>query len=82
MTRFITVEQTLHRVGLSRTELYRLIGKGAFPKQVPIGAYKVAFVEAEVDGWISDRLKARDIDEGRSRRLERSIRATAAKSTS
>tara|TARA_B110000211_G_scaffold222196_1_gene270602 strand:- start:588 stop:701 length:114 start_codon:yes stop_codon:yes gene_type:complete len=34
--------------------------KGTFPKQVPLGAKSVAWLESEVDDWIMERLGERD----------------------
>ena len=62
MARLITLEETLKRVSCSKTYLYKLISKGEFPKQVPVGVYKIAFVESEVDDWIKQKLQARAND--------------------
>lgn len=69
--RFITLEEVLDRVCISRTHLYRLINGGQFPKQVPLGPYKIAFLESEVEDWITARLKARDMGEGEDLRRQR-----------
>lgn len=36
------------------------MAKGTFPKQVPLGAKSVAWLESEVDDWIMERLGNRD----------------------
>lgn len=71
--RFITVEEVIDRVCISRTYLYRLINNGKFPKQIPLGPYKVAFLESEVEKWIEDRLSAREQGEGVEQRRERAL---------
>ncbi len=73
--RFITVEEVIDRVSISRTHLYRLIKDGNFPKQVPIGQYKVAFLESEIEDWISSRLEARENGEGVKIRQDRAKRS-------
>lgn len=68
--RFITMEQVRGRVALSKTEIYRKIKAGMFPKPVPLGTRKVAFVESEVTAWVEDRLKARAAGEGAAERSQ------------
>lgn len=48
------------RTGLSRSEIYRRIAAGTFPRPVSLGARAVAFNAAEVDSWIAARIAARD----------------------
>lgn len=73
--RLIPAVVVLDRVCMSRTQLYRLINAGEFPKPVPIGRQRVAFVEAEVAAWIENRLRLRDEGVGAETRRQRAIRA-------
>jgi prophage regulatory protein len=50
----------MHRTGLTCTQVYDGQDAGTFPRSVTIGARAVAWVEAEVDAWIAERIKARD----------------------
>ena len=68
--RFLTMAQVRERVTLSKTEIYRKIKAGSFPKPVPLGPRKVAFVEGEVTAWIEARLRARDAGEGVAERAQ------------
>ena len=77
--RFLTMEDVRRRVALSKTEIYRKINAGAFPRPVPLGTQKVAFVESEVAAWMEARLRARDDREGVDRRAEQGRRAVAAR---
>ena len=45
------------RVPYSRAHLYRLEDKGEFPKRKRIGANRVAWVRAEIEQWLADRLE-------------------------
>lgn len=45
------------RTGLPRSTLYRRISEGSFPPPVSIGMRSVAWIEAEVDGWINERIE-------------------------
>ena len=45
------------RVPYSRAHLYRLEDQGEFPKRKRIGANRVAWVRAEIERWLADRLE-------------------------
>lgn len=53
-------KQVQERIGLSRSELYRLISLGRFPRSVPLGERVRAWDADEVDAWIQERIAARD----------------------
>lgn len=53
----ITTAETVARVTLSRSELYRRIDSGTFPSPVRLGPKRIAFVEREVDAWIASRIE-------------------------
>ncbi|MNJ70400.1 Prophage CP4-57 regulatory protein (AlpA) [compost metagenome] len=42
--------------GLSCTEIYRRIAADNFPKQIMLGPKCVVWVEAEIYGWMNDRI--------------------------
>lgn len=45
------------RVPYSRAHLYRLEDRGEFPKRKRIGANRVAWVRAEIERWLADRME-------------------------
>lgn len=45
--------------GLRRSTIYKYIADGAFPKAVPLGGGRVAWLEHEIQEWISGRVLAR-----------------------
>ena len=45
------------RVPYSRAHLYRLEDQGEFPKRKRIGANRVAWVRAEIEQWLADRME-------------------------
>ena len=59
MQRFLSMRRVLDITSLSRTQIYRLQAAGSFPKSVPLGTSRVAFVESEVEEWIADRIAER-----------------------
>lgn len=45
---------------LSRSQLWRKARAGSFPRPVKIGDNRTAYVEAEIDRWIAERIAERD----------------------
>ena len=52
--------QVQERVNLSRSELYRLMGAGRFPRSVPLGERARAWDADEIEAWVLARIAARD----------------------
>ena len=47
------------RTGLSRSTIYLRLAEGSFPRPVSLGARSIGFVEAEIDAWVDERIRAR-----------------------
>ncbi len=47
-------------INYSKPHLWRLEKAGKFPKRVPIGAARYAYVEAEIDAYVESLIAARD----------------------
>lgn len=47
------------RTGLSRSTLYAYMREGRFPSSVTISTRCVAWVESEIEQWISERIASR-----------------------
>ncbi len=52
----ISVNEAAKLTSLSRTSIFKLRSQGKFPKAVPLGEKRVAFVRAEVAAWIEARI--------------------------
>ena len=52
--------EVVRRVGLSRTQVWRLEQAGDFPKRISLGSKSVGWIESEIDGWIKARAAERD----------------------
>ena len=52
-------KQVQERIGLSRSELYRLIALGRFPRPVPLGERVRAWDADEIEAWIAARIAER-----------------------
>jgi prophage regulatory protein len=57
--RFIRLKEVMKKTGLSRATVYRFVGMGTFPSSCSIGDRAVAWVEADVDLWIEQKIAAR-----------------------
>ena len=55
----IRLEQVKARTCLGRSTLYAYMREGRFPQPIAISDRCVAWIEAEVDAWIAERIAAR-----------------------
>lgn len=58
--RLLRRREVEQKTGKSRAAIYADIRAGTFPQPMPIGLNSVAWLEAEVDQWIADRLAERN----------------------
>ncbi|MGP8474285.1 helix-turn-helix transcriptional regulator [Burkholderia sp. PR2] len=42
-------------VGLSKSEIYRRIQAGTFPKPIPLGTRAVGWLESDIQSWINSQ---------------------------
>ena len=54
--KLLRLKQVVLKVGLSRSQIYKLIAKGSFPEQIKIGPKISAWPEHVIDQWISHQL--------------------------
>ena len=57
---FLRLPEMLRRVPYSEAHIWRLEKAGKFPRRVRIGANRIAWVESEVNNWVSSKLQERD----------------------
>ena len=57
--RLISIKEVMHKTSLARSTIYKYLTEEAFPKSVPLGANKVAWLESEIDEWIEGKLAQR-----------------------
>ena len=56
--RLIRKPEALRRTGYSNTRLFHAVKDGSFPQPVKIGSRAIAFVESEVDEFITAMIAA------------------------
>lgn len=52
--------------GLSRSTIYLLIQRGAFPKPIPLVGRTVAWLQSDVDSWVQERIREAKAKDGRA----------------
>ena len=55
--RLLRLKQVVLKVGLSRSQIYKLIAKGLFPEQTKIGPKISVWPEHIIDQWISRQIE-------------------------
>ncbi len=58
-TRLMSPKEASQATTISRTLLAAMAKEGQFPKPVQIGIKRIAYVRAEVEAWINERIAAR-----------------------
>jgi prophage regulatory protein len=58
--RVLRRKQVQDRVALSRSSIYDGVNAGTFPKPINLGPHSVAWIEAEIEQWLLDRVAKRD----------------------
>lgn len=57
--RFLSLAQVCEMTSLSRTQINNYRNDGRFPKAVPLGMKRLAFVKSEVLDWMRQRVADR-----------------------
>lgn len=58
--RILRLKEVLQKTGLGKTNLYKKISLGEFPKSLPLGDRNVGWLESEIDAWILACISKRD----------------------
>lgn len=58
--RLIRLNHVTLATGLRKSTIYKYIAAGTFPKPVPLGGGRVAWVEQEIQDWITKCIQARE----------------------
>jgi prophage regulatory protein len=57
--RLIKLKEVMHITSLARSTIYKYVKDGEFPKSVSLGEKAVAWIESEVQEWVSSRVRNR-----------------------
>jgi prophage regulatory protein len=58
--RFLRLPEVITRVGLSRSQVYRLMERGAFPKSIKLSSATAAWTASSINIWITERIQAHE----------------------
>ena len=59
----IRLRDVMKITGFGRSQIYKLINIGEFPKQIQISPGSVAWLESELETWMEERIRlSRDDD--------------------
>ncbi len=56
-TKVLRLPKVLEKIGISRSQLYRLISQGDFPKQYHLSTRTAVWDEAEIDLWLLQKMQ-------------------------
>ena len=54
--RMLRLPDVIQKTGLSRSQIYRLVGTGTFPRQIQLGERVSAWIEVEIEQWLQERI--------------------------
>ena len=58
---FLSTEEVLALIPLSRSQIWRLEQAGQFPRRIKIAARRVGWLQSEIEGWILARAADRTV---------------------
>ena len=56
--RLIRRKEVQAKTGLGASSIYAMMQQGTFPKAINISERRVAWIESDIDKWISERIKS------------------------
>ena len=60
--RLLRLPEVMAKTGLKRSQVYREMKSGKFPKSCKIGPASTAWLESEIDDWIVAKLSTRELN--------------------
>lgn len=77
--RFLTRRDVEAKTSLSKTEIYRRVGAGTFPRPVSLGLNRVAWRESEIETWIEAVVQNSTLQCSNDARHRRAVEARKAR---
>jgi prophage regulatory protein len=56
----MSVAEVARYTTFSRTQIFKLRAQGLFPRAIPLGEKRIAFLRSEIEAWLRERIQARD----------------------
>ncbi len=57
--KFLRIKEVQRFSGLSRSQIYALVAKGKFPRQIKLSEKASAWLLSELEAWMSERIGGR-----------------------
>lgn len=57
-SRLIRIPEVQHRTGYAKSSIYRMVNADEFPAPIKIGARASAWLESEIEDWITAKVCA------------------------
>lgn len=57
-TNMLRINAVCQRTGLSKSQVHRMVSESGFPQPVRLSKRAVAYVAAEVENWLQERISA------------------------
>lgn len=73
MESLLRLPEVMARTGLSRPSVYQRIKRGTFPSQISLGR-ACAWVESEIDAWVTDKITRSRSPEGLAHQAAMSVK--------
>ena len=64
MDKFLRIREVQVLSGLSRSQIYSLVAKGEFPRQVKVSEKASAWLLSELEAWMQKRVAGRIVGPG------------------
>lgn len=55
--RVVRLRPLTERIGLSKSEIYRQIQAGTFPRPISLSVRAVGWLECDIEAWLATRIK-------------------------
>lgn len=56
--RLLRLPEVKNLTGLSKSSIYARIAEDSFPRQIPLGARTVVWLESDIQNWIAEQVSA------------------------
>ena len=60
LDRFMGIKEVSELTGLTKATIYRYVNGGTFPRPIPLGGRRVAWLLSELQDWMNERLAKRN----------------------
>lgn len=67
-THILRMREVLNRIGVSRSTIYVMMGRGDFPPPLRLGSHSIGWRDSDIEEWIASRPVSPRGEDARPRR--------------